>query len=347
MIEALKNHRGRKLTIDFSVLSIIKILAVLLLCFFLYKIANVLIMLFIAFVIATIINPIANWLHKHHIPRVIGTLAIYIILLSIISSVFILLAPPIIEQVNELAKNFPSYSQKFYSVFYQFKEYLSQFGFKDSVQKALNFLQENIGGGAKNIFSLAIGLFGGIVSFFIVLVIAFYMVLQEKSWYNFLDDIVTKKRKKRIIKVIRDIQDKLGVWARAQLVLCVAIFILTFIGLSLFDIKYALVLALIAGLFEFIPYLGPIMGAIPAVLLTLLYSPSKALIVIAICIVVQQIENNLLVPNIMKKAVGVNPIISIISLIIGFQLAGVIGGILAMPIVLIISVIINSLTEEE
>ncbi|MCK5460180.1 AI-2E family transporter [Candidatus Parcubacteria bacterium] len=347
MMEALKNHKNRKLTIDFSVLSIIKILSVLLLCFFLYKIANILIILFVAFVIATIINPIANWLHRYYIPRALGTLLIYVILLVIISSIFVLLAPPIIEQINELAKNFPSYSQKIYSVFYQFKEYLAQLGFEDSIQKALNFLQSNIGSGAKNVFSLAIGLFGGIASFFIVLVIAFYMILQEKSWYNFLDNIVTKKRKERIIKITHDIQDKLGVWARAQLILCVAIFILTFIGLSLFNIKYALVLALIAGLFEFIPYLGPIIGAIPAVLLTLLYSPSKAIVVIAIYVVIQQIENNLLVPNIMKKAVGVNPIISIISLIIGFQLAGIVGGILAMPVVLTISVVINNLIKEE
>lgn len=345
MIEVLKNN-NKKLAIDFSVLSIIKIIAVLLLCFFLYEISNVLIMLFIAFVIATIINPIANWLHRYYIPRALGTLLIYVILLIIISSVFVLLAPPIVEQINELAKNFPAYSQKIYSVFYQFKEYLSKLGLENSVQKISDFLQSNIGGGAKNIFSFAIGLFGGIASFFIILVIAFYMVLQEKSWYNFLDNIVAKKRKERIIKIVHNIQDKLGIWARAQLVLCVAIFILTFIGLSIFNIKYALVLALIAGLFEFIPYLGPAIGAIPAVLLTLLYSPSKALIVIAIYVVVQQIENNLLVPNIMKKAVGVNPIISIISLIIGFQLAGIIGGILAMPVVLTISVVINNLIKE-
>ena len=153
MIEALKNNRNRKLTIDFSVLSIIKILSVLLLCFFLYKITNILVILFIAFVIATIINPIANWLHKYYIPRALGTLLVYIILLVVIASVLVLLAPPIMEQINEFAKNFPSYSQKIYSVFYQFKEYLAQLGFEDSVQKTLNFLQSNIGGGAKNIFS--------------------------------------------------------------------------------------------------------------------------------------------------------------------------------------------------
>ncbi len=269
------------------------------------------------------------------------------ILFVVITSVFVLLVPPIIGQTRDLIKNFPDYANKVLSGFSQLKEYSVQYGFVDSIKNGLDVLQANIGRGAKGVFSLIAGIFGGVANFFIILVIAFYMVADKGSIKGSFDNIIPSKYKEMVLTNAQNIQERMGLWARAQLVLSFAIFTLTYVLLSLFKIKYALVLALIAGLTEFIPYLGPILGAIPAVFLGFLQSPAKALIVIAIYFVVQQTENMVLVPQIMKKAVGINPIISIITLMSGFEIGGIFGAIIAIPLVVAISVLLDDVSKRK
>ena len=132
--------------------------------------------------------------------------------------------------------------------------------------------------------------------------------------------------------VFNRMQKKLGLWLRGQLILCLVIFILTYIGLLILGVKYALIIAVIAGLTEFIPYLGPVLGAIPAVFIAFTQSPTLALFTAILYIIIQQIENNFLVPKIMQKAVGLNPIVSIVAIMIGFSVGGVVGALLSIPV---------------
>jgi len=125
------------------------------------------------------------------------------------------------------------------------------------------------------------------------------------------------------------------------------IFVLDFVGLWILGVKYALILALIAGITEFIPYLGPILGAIPAVFLAFTQSPILALFTAILFFIVQQLENNLLVPKIMEKAVGLNPIVSIVALMIGFSIDGVVGALLSIPIATAATVIIEDLLHKK
>lgn len=300
--------------------------------------------LFIAFVLFSVVNPIVDKLHNHHVPRPLGVMVIYLLLFTVVISTFVLLVPPVIDQTRDLLKSFPEYADKTLLGFSQIKEYSAQYGILDDVKNNLDAVQEGIGGGVKGVFSMVSDIFGGVARFFIILVIAFYMVVDRGSLGGFLGNIIPVTYKNRVLADIRGIQEKLGLWARAQLILSVVIFVLTFVLLSIFKIKYALVLALLAGLTEFIPYLGPILSAIPAVFLGFLQSPVSALIVLGIYFVVQQIENIVLVPQVMKKAVGINPIISIIALMSGFKLAGIFGAVIAIPFVVAVSVLINDVS---
>ncbi|MBT4277679.1 AI-2E family transporter [Candidatus Falkowbacteria bacterium] len=343
----------QKQQLNISMFSIVKILLVLFSVYLLYLVSDVVAMLFIAFILFSVINPLVNSLHSRRVPRALGTIIIYIVLFAIISSVFVLLTPVIVHQVKELIKNFPGYWEQISSGFSRLEEYSVKYSFEDNIKKGLEFLQNNIGQGAKGVFSVLSGIFGGVASFFIVLVITFYMVVEKSSVKDLLSNIVPAKPRDRITHIMEKIQEKLGLWARAQLILSFIIFLLTFVALSVAGVEYALVLALIAGLTELIPYLGPILGAIPAIVLAFFQAPHLALIVLGIYLAIQQFENIVLVPQVMKKAVGINPVVSIVALMSGFKIGAaigigsILGAILAIPIVITFNVIINEVFQEK
>jgi predicted PurR-regulated permease PerM len=149
------------------------------------------------------------------------------------------------------------------------------------------------------------------------------------------------------MQLVNRMQGKIGLWIRGQLILSLIIFSLTFLGLSILGVNYALVLALIAGLTEFVPYLGPTIAAIPAIFLAFTQSPMLALFVLALYYIIQMVENHIIVPKLMQKVVGLNPVISIMVLLVGFKLAGILGAILAIPVVTIASVFLKDLFEKK
>ena len=148
-------------------------------------------------------------------------------------------------------------------------------------------------------------------------------------------------------ELINKIQKKISSWLKGQIVLSLLIGFFVFISMMTLGVKYALVLALLAFLGEFIPYLGPVLAALPAILVAFIDSPLKALFVFIIFVIIQQVENHILVPKIMQKAVGLNPLISILALLIGARLGGVMGVILAIPITTAIIVIISEIFTKD
>ncbi|MCD4706074.1 AI-2E family transporter, partial [bacterium] len=331
--------------LNISTASIVKIAIFLLLFYFLYLAFNIVLVLFVSFILFAALNPIVDKLHNYNIPRPAGAAIIYLFLFIIIISVFVLLVPIIISQVGELVKIFPHYLDKAFTNFSQLEEYSNKYGIKENIQNNLDVLSAGVGGGIKGIVSIVAGIFGGFASFFIILVISFYMLIEKSFINNMAQNIVPLKYRKDFVKLSNKIKGKLGDWARAQMLLCLIIFVLTFTALSIFQVKYALVLALIAGLTEFIPYLGPLIGAIPAVFLALFQSPATALVVIMIYVIIQQFENTVLVPQIMKKVVGINPIVSIVALMAGFKIGGVFGAVLAIPLAISVIVLLNFLPK--
>ena len=169
-----------------------------------------------------------------------------------------------------------------------------------------------------------------------ILVITFYLTISKNGFRQFLEFIVPSKYHTNLLRMFSMSQKKVGLWFRGQLLLCSIIGILSFIGLLILGVQYALVLGLIAGISEIIPFVGPILGAIPAVVLAFIQSPIKALLVIILYIVIQQFENHIIVPNLMNRVIGLNPIVVIVTILIGGKLAGIIGAIVAVPVATVI-----------
>lgn len=337
----------RPLNINISTLTIVKILLIFLILYFVYLIREVVAILFVALVFASAVDPSVDWLQKRKIPRGVSILFIYFTLFIVISFTIYLIIPPIAEQIAELSANFPRYFDRLISSYSTIKDYSIQHGLLDNIKESLGTISSNLQSTAAGVFTTVSNIFGGIFSFFLVLIITFYMVVEESAIKKLVWSIAPTKHQPYIMQLINRMQKKMGLWLRGQLILSLVIFILTYVGLLILGVKYALVLALIAGLTEFIPYLGPILGAIPAVFLAFTQSPMLAVFVIILFIIIQQIENNILVPKIMQKTVGLNPIVSISVLMIGFKLAGVIGAVLSIPVATAISVFIKDLFDSK
>jgi predicted PurR-regulated permease PerM len=207
-------------------------------------------------------------------------------------------------------------------------------------------LTSNLQFAAGNIFSGVWSFFGSVFSILLIAVITYYMTVEEEAIKKLVWAIAPQKKRYYVMSLINRMQKKINAWLKGQMVLSFSVFILT-LGLlfPLSNMDYKLVLALIAGICEAIPYIGPTLGAVPAIFVALTISPKLALIVAGLYYVIQMFENHYLVPRVMQKAVGLNPIVSIAVLMIGFNLGGVLGAILAIPVATAASVFIGDILD--
>ncbi|KKR14520.1 MAG: hypothetical protein UT42_C0026G0005 [Candidatus Falkowbacteria bacterium GW2011_GWA2_39_24] len=329
--------------INISTLTIVKIIVIGVILYFLYLISDVIALLFAALIFASAIDPWIDWMHNRKIPRGLGVLIIYLVLLAMVSLAVYLIIPPINHQITELSNNFPKYVDQASNVFFDLQNYADKHQWLDQMRTSLGSVNQSLQNATKGLFSTLFSIFGGIFAFFLVLVITFYMVVEEDAMKKLAWSMAPDKYQTYVLNLINRMQKKIGMWFRGQLLLCIIIFILTYVGLSILGVNYALILALIAGMTEIIPYVGPTLGAIPAVFLAFTQSPMLALFVLILYFVIQTVENNILVPKIMQKAVGLNPIVSISVLMIGFKISGIMGVILAIPVATAVSVIVKDL----
>jgi predicted PurR-regulated permease PerM len=175
---------------------------------------------------------------------------------------------------------------------------------------------------------------------FFVIIFSIYLFLEREDIKKFIVKFF-KLDEKKFVLTYDKIETQLGAWVRGQLILCFAVGILTYIFLTIFQVPYALPLALLSGILEIIPVIGPVLTGVILTIIGLTISPTVGIICLVISIAVQQIENNFLVPFVMRKAVGLSPVITIMALLIGQQLMGVLGAIISVPIAAVLSVLVG------
>ncbi len=329
--------KGR-IKLDISTFTILKVVGILVLVFFVFLIRDVLVLLTISFIIAAALEPAVDKLQKKlKFPRWAGVLSIYLLFIAILFVFVSMVAPILSEQVRTLIANKNTYISNVQGMISSWpREY------QDQINNVINNIPSviknwQIGGVSDRVF----GFFSGIGSFVVVLVISAYVLSLKNGMKQTVSAFVPESQRKLFIKMFGDITRKLSLWFRGQLVLSFSVGLATFIGLWIMHVPYALILALVAAFTELIPMVGPVLGAIPAVIVALFISPVMAIIVAVFYILVQQLENHILVPQVMKKAVGLNPVIIISAMLIGAKLLGILGVILAVPVASSISVILK------
>ncbi len=320
------------ITLEISTRSVLRIIAILAAIVFAWLISDILFSLFVAIVISSAISPWVEQLQRRGVPRAVSVIVTYFIALGILALAVWSIIPPLTNEVSELLKDFPERYKGFITFFESLKSALDANGFGQNVQNILEGAQSGLTKITGGFFGAVSGFFGGLFGFLVIMVLAFYFSTSEEAIRKLLSRLIPPHAHQRWFGLIDRAQDKIGMWFRGQLLLCFAIFVFSFIGLLVLGVKYALVLAFLAGLLEIVPVIGPVVSAVPAVFLTLLYSPGKALLVVILFILIQQIENNFLVPKVMQKSVGLHPIIIIMAMLVGAKLAGMMGALVAIPL---------------
>lgn len=324
-----------------KITTIVKTVLVLLALGFLWLVRDVIALLFVALFLAALMHPTADWGAKRHIPKGLTVLLIYLILFALLGASLALIVPTLLNQVGNLSEVFRSLIVTVSTGVQSIRALTEQYGFLNNLSSSVAALQQQASLAAGGVFNTLFGIFGGMAGLVVVLVMAFYMVVEEKEAVRLFQNLVPGKFQDISAKIISQVEVKIGQWLGGQLMLSLTIGILYYIGLLVLGVEGALTLAMFAGFLEFIPYLGPILGGIPVVIVALSDSPVKALLALGLVILIQQLENQIIAPKLMQKAVGLNPLVSIVAVLIGAQLFGLVGVLLAVPVATALSVILN------
>lgn len=312
----------------------------------LYRFNQVIFILFISMMIGTVIRPVVAWLHKHRLPRIAGVILVYLLLLAIIIGFVVLLFPLIVEQGATIADAFPGYYQSLRDqmvsnpnqIIIRFSEFLPAElpglqPLQPTSQQMLDTAGQALGyvGLAAQVIFLATA----------ILLLAFHWTLDGPRIIQSILPLVPKGQRDSIGELVTAMENKVGFYIAGQAVLCLVVGSMALVAYLLIGLPNALVLALVAGVLEAVPMIGPLLGAIPAAVIALSIAPSKLVWVIVASIIIQQVENSLLVPRVMRKAVGVNPFVSLLALFAFSSLLGIAGALMAIPIAAIIQLLLD------
>lgn len=281
--------------------------------------------------------PAVRVLRKLGLPKLIAVLIPYLAIFLLLFLLIIPLIPFVLSQIASLIGGFPHYLDSSATIF----------GFKLNQQNLQDYFNLQIHSLGQNAIGVTSQVFGGLLSMLTVLIVSFYLLNYNDTFKQKFASLFDKEQRENVKNTLKLIDDKLGAWLRGQILLCFVIGLTTFIALTFLHLPYALPLALIAGILEVLPTLGPILSAVPAVIVAFTISPAMALAIIVTYLLIQALENNLLVPKIMQQAVGLNPVIVILSIMIGANLLGVAGALLAIPFVSFVIVLIKSQRKED
>ncbi len=322
-----------------SVGSIVKILTVLLVFVALYKIRDLVLITLASVVIASSLEPLTKRLIRLRIPRVIAVIFLFLIFIVLFFAIFYFFIPPLLTELSSFIESIPQYIgfiEGFDSMFdglFGAQNLLSDLILNFSANDLLTNAKTTvfgIGGGAIQAVSFV---FGGLTGFVLIFVISFYLSVQDRGIESFLRIVTPARHEKYAIDLWQRSQNKIALWMQGQFLLGLLIGVLVYLGLTILGVKYAFLLAIIAAVFELIPVFGPIMGAIPAVILGFVDGGATlGLMVIGFFFIIQQFENHLIYPLVVRKVTGVPPLLVILSLLIGFKLAGFLGVVLSIPI---------------
>ncbi len=342
-----------ELTLHISSGSILRAVFILGLCLMAWFLRDILLVLLTSVVLASAIEPITKWFIEHKVPRLPAIILIYAILASLFGVVFYFFIPAVWQDFNILSQKLPKTLQL--ELWNPLQEHSNTTGtvgealegvFPSSgAGDVLNFAQGTLGSG--DIIQTFSTVFGGVLSFVLIIVLSFYFAAQEKGIETFLKLVSPAKKQDYVVDLWRRSQEKIGQWFQGQIVLAVLMGVLVYMVLALLGVPNALFLALIAMIMEVIPIFGPILAAVPAVFIAFsngfsnaLFSTAPgfeaALVMVAVYFVMQQLENHLIYPQIVNKVVGVPSMVSILALIIGAKTAGFLGIVLAVPVAAIL-----------
>lgn len=331
------------------VFGVVVTIAALLLVWIAYNVLNVLLMVYISGLFAMGISPLVQMIERQRIveggriPRWLAILVIYGAIVGALAAILSIVIPPIVDQADDLWRALPGKLK-------QGQDFLMRVGVLRNPITLGEAVQQGApasGSAISTIFSTVRGVFGGVFGVITVLLLTFYMLVESHDILAFFLRLFPPHRRDKVAAISLTVTNKVSAWLGGQLLLSLIIGLTSALGLWLMGVPYFYVLALISAVGEMIPMVGPILAAIPAILVAVTVSPQLAFFVAVFFIVQQQLENTILVPKIMGRQVGLSAVTVIVALGIGGSLLGVVGAILAVPTAAIIQVLFDELLARD
>lgn len=322
---------------EISTTSWIRGVLVIALAYAIFQVRELVLVVLTAIVIASAIEPVVAWARRRGVPRLPMVLLIFILVALALLIIFYYLLMPLIADMANFIRTLSIYSSSINSggVLSDLFKTQNLFGGLDTpavvreLSTYLNSFKDFLSQGA---FSSISSIFGGILNFVLIVVLSFHLVVQEDGIAKFLRVVTPIKNEEYIIGLWRRAQRKIGLWMQGQLLASSIVMVLVYVGLLIADVPHALLLAVIAGVLDLVPFIGPIVASIPAIFVGFIFGgPTLALIVALIYLLVQQFENYVIYPMVHDKLAGVPPMISILSFVVGGILAGFLGVLIAVP----------------
>lgn len=313
----------------------------------LYLVRGPILLLYVCALFAAGLTPLVRWIErqrfltvgKRRVPKPLAILVIYATVIGTITGIGFVVVPQMVEQSQQFVKELPELIDRG-------QQQLTKWGLISPGTSFKELLQQSpIGGGdaVSMVLNTAWGFVGGLFGMITILLLTFYMLVESQSIFDFFVRLFPRDRRRKVAEVSEMVTVKVSAWLGGQIFLGFVIGATTAIGLGLMGVPYFFVLALIAGVGEMIPMVGPLISAVPAILVAFTVSPGLALGVAVFFLVQQQLENAVLVPKLMGETVGLNAVTVISALVIGSELLGFSGALLAVPTAAIIQVLFEEL----
>ena len=313
--------------IDVTWRAILKVIAAIILFWIIYLLKDVIVWILLALFISIIFNPLIDFIEKKKIKRVFATILVYFSSLLIIALMLLVIIPPLVTEVQYFSATFSQYFDKLPIL-------LDKLGLNslEGITSLNSSLNDSIIKMSSNILNIFTSLFGSIFAGLTIFVLSIFMSLEEKEIIKGLNLITPKGFEEQVLERWKRSQHQVVAWFGSRILSCICVALMTFLLCVFLKIKFALALALLAGVLNMIPMIGPIIAAVVLIGVALTVSIPKAIIAGIFTIIIQQVESNVLMPILAKKMVGMSSVLVLISILVGGILGGIIGAVLAIPI---------------
>lgn len=316
-----------------------------------YLVRGTLLLIYVSALLAIGFSPLVRVIERQQMlpvgtrrfPRWLAILVIYLTILGFVTAVGLMVVPPLIGQARELIKELPRLFELLQRWLVEKRILDHELTWQEVVQSAPGDSGDAVG----TVLGAVTGVIGGAFGLLTILILTFYLLIDSANIFQTFLRLFPREKRTRIAEASREITVRVSAWLTGQLLLGAIIGASAAIGLWLIGVPYFFVLALICGMGELIPVVGPILSAIPALAVAASVSPQKVLAVLIFFVAQQQFENHVLVPKVMEKQVGVSAVTVIVALMVGASLLGIVGAILAVPTAAILYVMVQQVLGEE
>lgn len=346
----------KAINVSITIGTVVKSLLLLLGVFVLWTLRDLVLVVLTAVVLASAIEPGIKFLGRYGVNRILSVLMIYVSSAALFLGLVYGFVPPIVNEAADITHRLPTILHAIdQSLFGQnglLVPVLTQGADGATVSPIFQQLFNKLSGfgvaASQGALGSAGALFGGLFDFILIVVLSFYFAMQEHGIQNLLKIVIPFGKESYAVDLWERSKEKIGKWMQGQLLLGVLMFVLVFLGLTIFGIPYALSLALLAGVLEIIPVFGPILSAVPSVILAFTTGgASLAMIIAGYYLLVQQFESHLIYPLVVRKVVGVPPILVILALIIGWELAGLLGVLISVPVAAVLMEVVADIEKKK